>query len=147
MIRRVVNVTLLSAALGALILWIVTFWTGFNVYHSTERYCLRWRALGGQTALLYDGGLEIVGPVKVSLGLIGFTFEATATRGWQYLSVSAPLWGLAILFSLYPTVGFIRAPVQRWRRRKRGVCVRCGYNLTGNVSGVCPECGTEVHQP
>jgi hypothetical protein len=21
---------------------------------------------------------------------------------------------------------------------------RCGYNLTGNVSGVCPECGTPV---
>jgi hypothetical protein len=21
-------------------------------------------------------------------------------------------------------------------------CTRCGYNLTGNVSGVCPECGT-----
>jgi hypothetical protein len=21
-------------------------------------------------------------------------------------------------------------------------CPRCGYDLTGNVSGVCPECGT-----
>ena len=25
-----------------------------------------------------------------------------------------------------------------------GHCKECGYNLTGNVSGVCPECGTEV---
>jgi hypothetical protein len=23
-------------------------------------------------------------------------------------------------------------------------CSRCGYCLTGNVSGVCPECGTRV---
>ena len=23
-------------------------------------------------------------------------------------------------------------------------CVACGYDLTGNVSGVCPECGTPV---
>ena len=23
-----------------------------------------------------------------------------------------------------------------------GHCQKCGYNLTGNVSGVCPECGT-----
>ena len=23
-------------------------------------------------------------------------------------------------------------------------CDRCGYNLTGNVSGTCPECGTAV---
>jgi hypothetical protein len=26
-------------------------------------------------------------------------------------------------------------------RRKRGLCVGCGYDLTGNVSGVCPGCG------
>ncbi len=23
-------------------------------------------------------------------------------------------------------------------------CLGCGYNLTGNTSGVCPECGTEI---
>ena len=22
------------------------------------------------------------------------------------------------------------------------ICIPCGYNLTGNVSGVCPECGS-----
>jgi hypothetical protein len=27
------------------------------------------------------------------------------------------------------------------RRRDRGLCLACGYNLTGNVSGICPECG------
>ncbi|HKQ47230.1 MAG TPA: hypothetical protein VJZ71_04070 [Phycisphaerae bacterium] len=35
------------------------------------------------------------------------------------------------------------------RRNKResmppGHCHSCGYNLTGNVSGRCPECGTPV---
>src|SRR5438067_138938 len=25
-----------------------------------------------------------------------------------------------------------------------GSCAKCGYNLTGNTSGVCPECGTAV---
>jgi len=25
-----------------------------------------------------------------------------------------------------------------------GRCVKCGYDLTGNVSGICPECGTPV---
>ena len=24
------------------------------------------------------------------------------------------------------------------------VCMDCGYNLTGNVSGVCPECGEQI---
>jgi tetratricopeptide (TPR) repeat protein len=26
-----------------------------------------------------------------------------------------------------------------------GHCIQCGYSLTGNVSGRCPECGTPVH--
>ena len=26
-------------------------------------------------------------------------------------------------------------------RKAKGLCVGCGYDLTGNVSGVCPECG------
>jgi predicted Zn-ribbon and HTH transcriptional regulator len=43
----------------------------------------------------------------------------------------------------------------RRRRRRRyrlthGLCLTCGYNLTGNVSGRCPECGTPAgaeHHP
>ncbi len=29
----------------------------------------------------------------------------------------------------------------RDRRAPQGRCRKCGYDLTGNVSGVCPECG------
>jgi predicted amidophosphoribosyltransferase len=38
----------------------------------------------------------------------------------------------------------------RWRRDRRpppGCCQRCGYNLTGNVTGRCPECGTPTRKP
>jgi hypothetical protein len=34
-----------------------------------------------------------------------------------------------------------------WRRSRTppaGHCPKCSYDLTGNVSGVCPECGTEI---
>ncbi|MCH8805988.1 MAG: hypothetical protein IH986_07860 [Planctomycetes bacterium] len=32
-----------------------------------------------------------------------------------------------------------------WRSRvSKGCCRQCGYNLTGNVSGRCPECGSDV---
>jgi len=36
--------------------------------------------------------------------------------------------------------------LERWfardrMRRAKGLCRNCGYDLTGNVSGVCPECG------
>jgi hypothetical protein len=30
------------------------------------------------------------------------------------------------------------------RRLPVGCCQRCGYNLAGNISGVCPECGTPI---
>ena len=44
----------------------------------------------------------------------------------------------------YPTLTFILGPFRRWRRRRRGLCTACGYNLTGNASGVCSECGEAV---
>ena len=33
-----------------------------------------------------------------------------------------------------------------WRdhRHPPGHCKKCGYDLTGNVSGVCPECGNRI---
>lgn len=38
----------------------------------------------------------------------------------------------------------------RWRQVKVAkipTCSSCGYNLTGNVSGVCPECGSRCKPP
>ena len=40
-------------------------------------------------------------------------------------------------------VMYLLITVER-RRSARGLCRSCGYSLTGNVSGVCPECGTPV---
>lgn len=31
-------------------------------------------------------------------------------------------------------------------RRKNGICVNCGYDLRGNTTGVCPECGEPVEK-
>ena len=33
---------------------------------------------------------------------------------------------------------------RRKRLRLANECPQCEYNLTGNVSGVCPECGTPI---
>ena len=38
-----------------------------------------------------------------------------------------------------------RAAARRRRLLSRGCCASCGYKLKGNVSGVCPECGTAGH--
>lgn len=68
------------------------------------------------------------------------TYPRTYTIG-RHRIVIVRLWIVFILFATYPTIAFIRGPVRRHRRRRKGLCIRCGYNLTGNVSGVCPECG------
>lgn len=50
-------------------------------------------------------------------------------------------YGTSLLLAVWPSLALVRG-VRRWRRRRRkGFCVKCGYNLTGNVSGICPECG------
>ena len=58
--------------------------------------------------------------------------------------IHAPLHLLFLLFATYPTIAFIRGPLRRHRRRRNGQCLRCGYSLEGNVTGVCPECGVKV---
>ena len=50
---------------------------------------------------------------------------------------------LALVLSSYPTIAFIRGPLRRYRRRKRGLCLKCGYDLRGLTEPRCPECATE----
>lgn len=56
-----------------------------------------------------------------------------------YLEV--PLWAFLLVTGVVPAMFLVVAPIRRWRRRRRGLCVGCGYDLHGNVSGVCSECG------
>ncbi len=60
--------------------------------------------------------------------------------------IEIPAWLPFTLFAAYPIFSIARGPLRRYRRRKRGWCIHCGYDLTGNVSGVCSECG-EARQP
>lgn len=53
--------------------------------------------------------------------------------------VRIPLWILSVL-ALAAAWWFDRKP----RARGTGHCLKCGYNLYGNLSGVCPECETPV---
>ncbi len=64
----------------------------------------------------------------------------------QTLKLTLGLWILAILFSGYPVLSLICGPRRRHMRRRKGLCAGCGYSLTGNVSGVCPECGNRVRR-
>lgn len=58
--------------------------------------------------------------------------------------VRFPLWIPAVLLIITPIRSAIRGPIMQRRRKKRGQCLHCGYNLTGNITGICSECGTEI---
>jgi 4-amino-4-deoxy-L-arabinose transferase-like glycosyltransferase len=69
----------------------------------------------------------------------GFYFEASGAGGW---TVAVPHWLFCIIFLALPALW-----LRRHRRERRQIadgCRSCGYNLTGNVSGVCPECGKPI---
>jgi len=77
---------------------------------------------------------------------LGFRFERLGLLGGASPGhvVNLPHWFPLVLFSAYPVWA-----ISRWflRRKKirAGRCVGCAYNLKGNVSGICPECGRNTN--
>jgi hypothetical protein len=59
--------------------------------------------------------------------------------------VQVPAWSVATLWAL-PSAAWIGRWGRARRRGRRGFCRACVYNLTGNVTGICPECGTRVRE-
>lgn len=53
-----------------------------------------------------------------------------------------PLWIVPPLAWAWPCWVLVRNWQAQRRRRGRRLCGACGYHLRGNVSGICPECGT-----
>jgi hypothetical protein len=64
----------------------------------------------------------------------------TMVDGYGLRFVSVPLW--------IPLFACLLGAVWLHRIKRRGMpgptCANCEYDLTGNVSGVCPECGAKV---
>ena len=76
---------------------------------------------------------------------------APMVRFW-WIRILRPIpsaWAVIVPLWIPPVVLAIPTYIL-WRRDRRyppGHCQECGYNLTGNVSGVCPECGTKIESP
>lgn len=86
-----------------------------------------------------------------------FSIERLGSRGRLYKSTWLYSWYASknfylLVIALWPLVAALVAGNvfwywRDWRRRVRpGHCAKCGYNLTGNISGRCPECG-QVSSP
>lgn len=96
----------------------------------------------------------ILKPVKhPRLWLIGALTALAAVTAISIAGVFFPellnpklVWGVFVPLSIagwWPMSAWRRA-YDRAKRISRGHCAYCDYDLTGNTSGVCPECGTPV---
>lgn len=108
-----------------------------------------WRAelsAGSLTIASSPEGYETLWPewwiwpwTKLEWTLPHYSNRMQSTYG-QWEEYVLPLWVPILLFAALA----IRASLRIRRSRRTGACARCGYDLTGNVSGRCPECATPV---
>lgn len=63
----------------------------------------------------------------------------------SYFSLGVPKWFASCATLVYPAFYFFVTRTRlRWRRLMKHLCAKCRYDLTGNESGTCPECGREI---
>ena len=53
--------------------------------------------------------------------------------------ITIPLWIILLFCGISSSIW-----LRDRRRIQPGHCPSCNYNLTGNISGICPECGTAI---
>jgi hypothetical protein len=84
---------------------------------------------------------ELPGSAPAGAGILGP--NPIRTYAWSYRT-SLPLPVIVAAILAYPIGAVLIPRFRRWGRRRRGLCVVCSYDLRGNTSGVCPECGLPV---
>jgi hypothetical protein len=119
--------------MGILIVLMLGFLAGVLAHRISQRFWIASLGAAGASTLLWCLGVyallimnadsQLEGPLLVPVLLIaaanltGAVLAGLAIRGW-------------------------RGPVYA-----SGCCAHCGYDLTGNTSGICPECGTAIAPP
>ena len=98
----------------------------------------RIRTPSGDNLLLRDGWLSLTkyGPAPPPRGFGTFALRPVI---W---SLRVPAVFAPVLFMIIPGVE-LRHWMRRHRRRRRGLCEDCGYDLCGAMR-TCSECGTNV---
>jgi hypothetical protein len=87
---------------------------------------------------------------KVQAGESRIVVPSPASRmvvhGWTW-RLRCDYWLMSLLFAVLPAARlFLHHHRRHHRRLMAGLCRACSYDLTGNVSGVCPECGTPISE-
>jgi hypothetical protein len=70
--------------------------------------------------------------------------DSAVVTGRQLRFSLGPIVPIAAIIPAIVIVGGVGKLIRSRRRKSQQGCAGCGYNLTGNVSGVCPECGAVI---
>lgn len=147
------SLLLMTATMG---LWIDSYW---NLTHLGKDSVGGVASMdGGLLFLFYNLGIlpdawfwvrqevrstdiALVEQILSDHGFLGFGYVGPTPptpAGWRAI-ICIPFWFVALSFAILPTIWVIKL----CKRRKFGpnCCAHCAYDLTGNTTGACPECG------
>ena len=71
-----------------------------------------------------------------------FSLQSRQSGPYHTMSLVFPLWVVSAFLSILTMTPVVQGPGRRWWRSLHGWCLECGYDLRGNRSGRCSECGT-----
>ncbi len=104
-----------------------------------------------QSSRLFSTGAWLYGPTFCGWDCMNWWPHVGPKRYLISMTTSRILVGQHIILPLWPAylaiVAWTVFVFWRYRGFPPGCCQVCSYDLTGNVSGICPECGTEVKRP
>jgi len=116
-------------------------------------YPYNWGLVVGRTAVQIGGSSLTVAIFKQPPPNQGWYTENVSPANWRWAPqvVAGAIWGgpafsaLAIPIWYLAFAAAVAAMFFHHKARPKlpGQCRKCDYDLTGNVSGVCPECGTK----
>ena len=86
-------------------------------------------------------GRRLLGWIVSAVGIdLAFDLALSATYDGSWIESGCA--GLFLLSFLAPLYMIGRRPSLKSRFLAAHMCPECAYDLTGNTSGICPECGT-----
>jgi hypothetical protein len=99
----------------------------------------RWSRLGHRDAIL----LSLLMMWVPLVSLIDNSDEALDRLAFALIILAILGGGACLIWGSGRAIAYLMNYPERKRiaLMERGQCAHCGYNLFGNVSGVCPECG------
>lgn len=113
--------------------------SSYSVNRMCKNNCLRCHPLtpcDHTSSLTQDMNTQFLG---VHFDLLHISFGCDILKIGK---MRLPFWMLMVISS--PSLLYLYHFIRKLTRKSKGICINCGYNLTGNISGTCPECGSSV---